>query len=96
MCNNSPAKATSSENEWRSRVQHTPSGFRYVDDCGDTLLWCLTRLRLSHVEGYQGALPSLRGGVGTDAFLAKAEAEATLDADLGCSSSYSIGEWTKR
>jgi len=38
MCNNSPAKATSSENEWRSRVQHTPSGFRYVDVCGDTSL----------------------------------------------------------
>lgn len=25
MCNNSPAKATSSENEWRSRVSHSPS-----------------------------------------------------------------------
>jgi len=25
MCNNSPAEATSSENEWRSRVPHTPS-----------------------------------------------------------------------
>jgi len=31
VCNNSPAKASSSENEWRSRVLLTPSSFRYVD-----------------------------------------------------------------
>ena len=31
MCNNSPAQATGSENEWRSRVPHFPIRFCYVD-----------------------------------------------------------------
>jgi len=38
MCNNSPAEASSSENEWRSRVLHTPSLLRNVDRSGGMLL----------------------------------------------------------
>jgi len=40
-------------------------------------------------------LSSDLGGCGRDAFLVYTKAEASLDADLGCSSSYSIGERTK-
>ena len=31
VCNNSPAEASGSENEWHSRVLRTPSRLRYVD-----------------------------------------------------------------
>lgn len=95
MCNNSPAKASSSENERRSRVLLTPSLLRYVDRGGGTLRRAArSRLRLSHVEGYQG-VPSSNPSFGgeeercTDTVLAKSWADAPLRADLGCSSSYS-------
>lgn len=59
VCNNSPAEASGSENEWHSRVLLTPSRLRYVDSLVVARLEeRLKRLRLSHVEGYQGA-PSL-------------------------------------
>jgi len=37
VCNNSPAKASSSENEWRSRVLHNPSFLCNVDRGGGML-----------------------------------------------------------
>lgn len=58
VCNNSPAEASSSENEWRSRVLLTPSLLCYVDVVVACYEELITRLKLSHVEGYQGA-PSL-------------------------------------
>jgi len=69
VCNNSPAKASSSENEWRSRALHTPSLLRNVD-CGGGRLPAgaiYSRLKLCHVEGYQGALSSDPLGGGEEA-----------------------------
>lgn len=64
MCNNSPAKATSSENEWRSRVSYTPSVSATLTVEVTLSLRSQSRwiwLKFRHVEGYQGA-PSLFGG----------------------------------
>lgn len=94
VCNNSPAKASGSENEWHSRVLLIPSQLRYVDP--------LVVARFSQSD-YKAETQSCRriprgtfsdppsGGEerGTDTVLAKAWAEALLRADLGCSSSYS-------
>ena len=94
VCNNSPAKASGSENEWHSRVLLIPSQLRYVDP--------LVVARFSQSD-YKAETQSCRriprdtfsdppsGGEETcnDTVMAKAWAEAHLRADLGCSSSYS-------
>jgi len=65
---------------------------------GDASRVFQTRLKLSRVKGYQGAVVSSSSDLGArhERLPAKATAEATLDADLGCSSSYSIPDWIMR